>query len=241
VTSLPNTLPDPGPHERPAATKRPRRATASKKRRAPAAGAAAAAPPLSSTDKIVEAASHLFARKGYANSTLDEVSALAGFTKGAVYYYFKNKESLLLELLKRIEQRSIDATIKAIEAHDGSATSRLQTFVRHQTRWAGRYPEDLAVMVLMSIETAQTPSKVRAQMLRIYRKLSATLEAIIEAGKASKEFSTDQDTRDTVLYLQAVHDGNMMIWFRSGTDPEIGRRLTQVTMAGFLHAVTRGG
>jgi hypothetical protein len=71
----------------------------------------------------------------------------------------------------------------------------------------------------------------------IYAKLAATLETIIETGKRSGEFNKRQDTRDTVLYLQAVHDGNMMIWYRSGTEPEIGRRLARVTLSGFLKAV----
>ena len=57
---------------------------------------------------------------------------------------------------------------------------------------------------------------------------------IIDHGKDSGEFSRRQETRDTVLYLQAVHDGNMMIWYRSGIDPEIGRRLAKATLAGFL-------
>ncbi len=39
------------------------------------------------------------------------------------------------------------------------------------------------------------------------------------------------------FFLQAVHDGNMMIWYRSGTEPEIGRRLARVTLSGFLKAV----
>jgi hypothetical protein len=63
------------------------------------------------------------------------------------------------------------------------------------------------------------------------------LEQIIEDGKRSGEFSKRQETRDTVLYLQSVHDGNMMIWYRSGTDPEIGRRLAKVTLSGFLKTV----
>ena len=44
----------------------------------------------------------------------------------------------------------------------------------------------------------------------------------------------ERETRDSVLDLQSVHDGNMMIWYCSGTDPEIGLRLAKVTLSGFL-------
>ncbi|RZL68606.1 MAG: TetR/AcrR family transcriptional regulator [Variovorax sp.] len=192
-----------------------------------------------STSRIMDAAVHLFATRGYANSTLEEVAAMAGFTKGAVYYYFKSKERLLLDVLSTIEARSIDATAAAIRSQGGTPSEQLDEFVRLQTRWAARYPEDLAILMLMSIETARTKSKARTLMLRMYGKLGGVLETIIEAGKKSGEFSAEQDTRDTVLYLQAVHDGNMMIWYRSGTDPETGRKLTRATLSGFAHAVRR--
>jgi AcrR family transcriptional regulator len=192
---------------------------------------------LPTTDKILEAAAELFASRGYVNSTLDDVAALAGFTKGAVYYYFKDKESLLLEVLKRIEVRSIDTTAAKVNERGGSATNRLELFVQYQTRWAAQHPRDLAVLMLVSAETARTSERVRKQVLKIYRKLGTFLEEVIEDGKRSGEFSRSQETRDTVLYLQAVHDGNMMIWYRSGTDPEIGRRLAKATLSGFLRTV----
>ena len=91
--------------------------------------------------------------------------------------------------------------------------------------------------MLVSAETARTSERVRTQVLTTYSKLSAFLEELIDDGKRSGEFSEKQETRDTVLYLQAVHDGNMMIWYRSGIDPEIGRRLAKATLSGFLKTV----
>ncbi len=220
----------------PTLARRPPAARVARKRVAPAAASDVASAP-STLDKIVDAAAHLFATRGYIYSTLDDVAAHAGFTKGAVYYYFKDKESLLVQVLEHIEARSIDTTARAVAELDGAAAKQLETFVKFQTRWAARYPEDLAVLMLMSAETAHTSPKVRAQVQGVYAKLAATLETIIETGKRSGEFNKRQDTRDTVLYLQAVHDGNMMIWYRSGTEPEIGRRLARVTLSGFLKAV----
>ena len=41
----------------------------------------------------------MFARDGFHGASIDEVAATAGFTKGAVYSNFKNKDDLFLELL----------------------------------------------------------------------------------------------------------------------------------------------
>jgi AcrR family transcriptional regulator len=187
--------------------------------------------------RILDAAVRLFATKGYWNSSLEEVAAVAGFTKGAVYYHFMSKERLLLMVLETIETRSIDATIEGVQHRGGSPSQQLESFVKHQTQWAATHPEDLAVMILMSVEISRAKSKIRSQMFRIYRKLGGCLETIIDAGKSAGEFTTQQNTKDIVLYLEAVHDGNMLLWYRSGNDPEIGRKLTRATLNGFAHAV----
>jgi len=48
---------------------------------------------------LLEAAQTAFVRSGYQGATLDLIAAEAGFTKGAVYAHFRNKEALFLELL----------------------------------------------------------------------------------------------------------------------------------------------
>ena len=40
---------------------------------------------------VIESALDVFSEKGYAKATFDEIAARAGFTKGAVYWYFRNK------------------------------------------------------------------------------------------------------------------------------------------------------
>ncbi len=49
---------------------------------------------------LLEAAARVYARRGFAGATLDEVAGEAGFTKGAVYAHFGSKENLLLALLQ---------------------------------------------------------------------------------------------------------------------------------------------
>ncbi|HMI41587.1 MAG TPA: helix-turn-helix domain-containing protein [Sphingomicrobium sp.] len=48
---------------------------------------------------LLDAAERVFVRLGYQGATLDGIAAEAGFTKGAVYWHFRNKEALFLELL----------------------------------------------------------------------------------------------------------------------------------------------
>lgn len=48
---------------------------------------------------VLESALDVFSEKGYAKATFDEIAARAGFTKGAVYWYFRNKADLIAALI----------------------------------------------------------------------------------------------------------------------------------------------
>src|SRR5437764_14421634 len=91
--------------------------------------------------QLLEAASRVFARRGYHVATLAEVASEAGYTKGAVYSNFESKEALFLalvdrEIAKRV--REIGAVLKAggsggdIEAE---AERQFQSFVREEPDW----------------------------------------------------------------------------------------------------------
>jgi AcrR family transcriptional regulator len=69
---------------------------------------------------LLDAAAIVFARNGFHGSTLDEVAATAGFTKGAVYSNFKTKDDLFLELLDERMNRQFAVVADVLEggSHD---------------------------------------------------------------------------------------------------------------------------
>lgn len=50
-------------------------------------------------DQILDAALRIFARKGFAESTVDEIAVEAGLAKATLYLYFPSKEALLQKLV----------------------------------------------------------------------------------------------------------------------------------------------
>lgn len=62
-------------------------------------------------DAIVQAATHILGRSGWAKFTTNEVAELAGASIGSLYQYFPNK----LSLIEAIRRRHFDAVIKVLE------------------------------------------------------------------------------------------------------------------------------
>lgn len=79
---------------------------------------------------IARAARPLFARRGYAATTLDDIAAAAGVTKPIVYRHFGSKKGLYLALLRRHEE-DLPSFAEGIEgpATEGSAEDALRAIL----------------------------------------------------------------------------------------------------------------
>src|SRR5208282_2963038 len=74
---------------------------------------------------LMHSAACVFARRGLQAASIDEVAEEAGFTKGAFYANFKNKEELFLAMLDERFSKRIE-NIEAVIAEDGSTTEKAQ-------------------------------------------------------------------------------------------------------------------
>lgn len=63
--------------------------------------------------RILEAAAHVFARKGYGQATTKEIAEEADVSEGSIFYHFESKRDLLLNIM---DQLIVDATMKEMLA-----------------------------------------------------------------------------------------------------------------------------
>lgn len=68
--------------------------------------------------EILVAAAQVFARAGYARATLDDVALQMGVSRGVIYYYFRNKEELLTELVTTASREAGDRLERIIARGD---------------------------------------------------------------------------------------------------------------------------
>lgn len=81
--------------------------------------------------RLLAEARRIFLTIGYQATTLDEVAAAAGFTKGAVYWHFPNKRALFLALVAE----SVEANLATLEAFLASATAKPSELKDMLGRW----------------------------------------------------------------------------------------------------------
>jgi TetR/AcrR family fatty acid metabolism transcriptional regulator len=91
-------------------------------------------------ERILDAAFHVFSRRGYREAGVDEVGKQAETSKGGVYFHFPTKEALFLELLRTTADRLVDKVEREvadvpdpIDRADVALRTVLGTFAGHRT------------------------------------------------------------------------------------------------------------
>lgn len=65
-------------------------------------------------EALLAAGAEVFAERGFAGASLDEIAARAGYTRGAIYANFADKDDLFVTLVQRHKDAFIDAFDQAI-------------------------------------------------------------------------------------------------------------------------------
>src|SRR5512141_961309 len=86
-------------------------------------------PRSSKSERILEAAVKVFARKGYTAATVAEVAREAGVADGTIYLYFKSKDDILVHFFRFKAQQVFDR-FRAAVAAGADAGAKLRNLVR---------------------------------------------------------------------------------------------------------------
>lgn len=86
---------------------------------------AARVPDVAVRERLLKSAIELFNRRGYAAATVREIVAAAGVSKPVLYYYFRSKEGIYLDLMREGFSR-FDSLLDAARGGTGGAGERIR-------------------------------------------------------------------------------------------------------------------
>lgn len=192
----------------------------------------------SSIKSVLDSALSLFVTQGYDATSMDDIASRAGLTKGAVYFYFKDKLSLLHALLERTEAELFDPIFAEIRESGASATDRIIMLTNYFARVGADQPEIPLLHVLVSLQMHQRNNIAEDKVVATYSRLHREIAAIIESGRDSGEFAEDVPVEGQAAVFAALIDGLLLEWHRWG-DRVDGRTLANSARSFILHGLTR--
>lgn len=83
--------------------------------------------------QIIDVSTGLFREKGYHATSLDDIADRIGFTKPAIYYYFKSKEDILFAIVDEIVDSGLER-MQAVAATDASPTEKMHDLLVENTK-----------------------------------------------------------------------------------------------------------
>lgn len=169
-----------------------------------------------SIEAVLNAAQYHFVAGGYHGTTMDQIAGRAGLTKGAVYFYFKDKSSLLEALLDRVESRIFTPLFEILGDRGLAAQERLVIFLHRQSVAGGEHAEMLLLPVVMSKEFSGSGDPIAGRVEALYDRLYAALERLVEDGQRSGEFWRHAGAAEQASIIVAMHDGMLLEWLRRG-------------------------
>jgi TetR/AcrR family fatty acid metabolism transcriptional regulator len=154
--------------------------------------------------QIIEAAMVCFTRKGYVNTTMDDIVAESGLSKGAIYWYFKSKddifEAAFTSMFEAVGAESM-AALMACETASERLRVGAQTMVGLACDLEGYF--GLIVEFWAQCEKRDEVIGFWAEMLAQYQQAIA---AIFEGGIQTGEFR-EVDAGVLAWMIMAAYDG----------------------------------
>ena len=133
-------------------------------------------------ERILDAAFHAFAMRGYRDTAVDDIAAASDTSKGGIYFHFPNKESIFRELMQttadklvaRVE-REVALEHEPVARAEAALRTVLATFAGHRTMARLLFLDTMGAGRVFRAET-------NALHERFARLIQGYLDEAVEAG-----------------------------------------------------------
>ncbi|HKF77175.1 MAG TPA: TetR family transcriptional regulator [Candidatus Dormibacteraeota bacterium] len=163
---------------------------------------------------ILSSALRCFARRGYHATTVEDIAAEAGVSKGAPYVYFDSKEALFQQLYDSWDcglAARIDAAIAGIGDRARSPRGVLEAVIAA----VGDHVTEEADLCRVLVEARAQAAYARAVAERVRSSdadAQTRMAQLIQAGIARGEWQADADPELHARLILAAIDGLMAQW-----------------------------
>ncbi len=181
-------------------------------------------------DAVRRAAVELFARQGYATTSVQRIVDAAGVTKGAMYHYFRSKDDLLFGIYEHLLTLQGEH-LAAIVARNGSTTETLRAACVDVIETSIEFLDEGTVFFRSA---HMLPVEKQLEVKHRRRLYHDRFAALVEEGQRAGVYRTDIPR--AVLVANFFSDLHYLPQWNSADGPEEGGliavQLTDLFLAG---------
>lgn len=165
---------------------------------------------------IIEKTAPIFNVKGYAGTSLNDITQATGLTKGSIYGNFANKDEVALAVFDYSLQR-VDAVIRAEMDREQTAEAKLMVYARVYSDF-GKYPflDGGCPILNTATEADDTHIALSKKAGSAINGWKNKIVKLIESGIKNGEFRACDDMEQVALTMIAMIEGGIMIGQTTG-------------------------
>ena len=137
---------------------------------------------MNKTKRIIfKTAIKLFAEKGYENTGIEEITAVAGFAKGALYYHFDTKEDLF-DLMLEEGSKLLNNSIELKFRHCDTPLDKIKAILIIEIKTIINYEDFITVVINNTLGENSRTKKCQKAVNNYVDKIAEVINEGIEKG-----------------------------------------------------------
>lgn len=188
-------------------------------------------PGMKRREVILKRAGELFERNGFSVTSLQDIADAAGIAREGIYYYFKNKTQILLELILPISQSLMAGLMELLES-DIDSVDKLRTAMRNH---CGAFNPDYIEMTLAlrNVYSEQEDEKL-AELTTLWKEYEKSWIELIAQGQKTGAFVADLDPKIVAFGILG-----MCNWMSRWYDPDRSATIDEISDIFFRLVIDR--
>jgi AcrR family transcriptional regulator len=188
-------------------------------------------------DKILDAAEALYMRKSFNETSMNDIVAESGLSKGALYNHFDSKEELIVAIYDRFIHRTLGQIKMLLEA-ESTASRKLELIGEAAFVATADRPRAFQAMNIEFMVAASRIEALAPRMEARYNDTVGILKNIVQEGIDSGEFRGDLNAGEVAAIIFAAADGMTFHFATSGVNFN-WRRMNEALLDTVLNGILR--
>jgi TetR/AcrR family transcriptional repressor of nem operon len=187
-------------------------------------------------EKLLQAGFTLMVSRGYPATTVDEICAEAGVSKGSFYHFFKTKEELGLAVLDDFFGSAVEAMSRGAFATEADPVRRALAFLEHMEEVSDGIWSHGCLLGTFAVDLAETHEQIRARVSEKFASLERKVSRVFEPAIPRGSSRTGVTAEELAAHFMALVEGSLVL-AKAHNDFSYVRRSLR-SFRGYLESLT---
>lgn len=165
---------------------------------------------------IIKKTAPIFNKKGFAGTSLSDITEATGLTKGSIYGNFLDKDEVALAVFDH-NTKTVSSTIRAEMAKQGSYRDKLMVYVEVY----GNFPkysflEGGCPLMNTIVEADDTHPRLKEKAVDALLRWKDRIASLIQEGITAGEFKADTNAEESAVRIIALLEGAVLFTKATG-------------------------